>query len=249
MFEDDGITVKKGADDVFVLKMARGENRVNVALVTSLNKALDKVQEAAAQVDGKPSLVLTGDGKFFSNGLDTGEMTQLASEGRVDDFMAPICKLLSRILVFPMPTVAAVNGHAFGAGLFLALVCDYRCMRTQRGFLCLPETRLGMPFSWGFARLVHCKLPNKTVLRDAALTSKRYGSTEALQVQLIDHECDIERLLPAAMALAAKLAPCVVNGDAFQQMKQEIFMDAFLALANYKHGDSLRYARLLRSKL
>jgi enoyl-CoA hydratase/carnithine racemase len=39
--------------------------------------------------------------------------------------------------------VAALNGHAFGAGLFMALACDYRAMRTERGFICFPELNLG----------------------------------------------------------------------------------------------------------
>ena len=47
--------------------------------------------------------------------------------------------------------VAAINGHAFGAGVFLALACDWRLMRTERGFLNFPELNLGMRLSKAFA--------------------------------------------------------------------------------------------------
>lgn len=45
---------------------------------------------------------------------------------------------------FPMPTIAWINGHAFGAGVFLALAHDYRIQNPAKGFLCLPEVDMGM---------------------------------------------------------------------------------------------------------
>jgi enoyl-CoA hydratase/carnithine racemase len=51
---------------------------------------------------------------------------------------------LGRLLCFPVPTIAAINGHAFAGGFMLAFAHDYRIMRTDRGFLCLPEIDLGM---------------------------------------------------------------------------------------------------------
>ena len=58
------------------------------------------------------------------------------------------------MLIFPVPTIAALNGHAFAAGMMLALAHDYRVMRDDRGFLCLPEVDLHMPFAPGMNSII-----------------------------------------------------------------------------------------------
>ena len=57
-----------------------------------------------------------------------------------EEFMA----LMGRLITFPMPTVCAMNGHAFGAGFMMALCHDVRIMRRDRGFICANEIQLGM---------------------------------------------------------------------------------------------------------
>jgi enoyl-CoA hydratase/carnithine racemase len=127
--------------NVFVLRMRGGENRFNLEWLDGMNEALDRVSAA----EGACALVTTGDGKFYSNGMD---LDWLATEpSRADDYLRAIYRLLGRVLSFPAITVAAVNGHAFGAGALLTVAHDFAVMRADRGYWCMPEADLGLPLT------------------------------------------------------------------------------------------------------
>ena len=141
---------------------------------------------------------------------------------------------LGRLLVTDCHTVAAINGHAFGAGLFMALACDWRIMRTERGFVNFPELNLGLRLSKAFAELTKAKLA-PSALRAGVLTGKRYSSTEALAEGIIDSECPVEELTAKAVAMAHSVLPTelglgMFNAANFQAMKIELYTDAYLAL-------------------
>merc|ERR1719330_1357790 len=84
-------------------------------------------------------------------------------------------QLLKTIMEVNFPTIACVNGHAFGAGFFWALACDFRIMRTKRGYLSFPELAIGLPFSSGFASAVREKVP-KELQAKAGLLSWRFAA-------------------------------------------------------------------------
>ena len=73
---------------------------------------------------------------------------------QVNAYVADAQALLARMLALPIPTVAAVTGHAFGAGSMLATAHDWRVMRADRGFFCFPEVDIRLPFTPGMAALV-----------------------------------------------------------------------------------------------
>ena len=99
---------------VSVLTLDNGENRWTTSMVRELNAALDEVE----QTSGPQALVTTSsDPKFFSNGLDLDWITSKGEHEGGDRkvFGDEAMKLFSRLITFPIPTIAAVNGHAFGA--------------------------------------------------------------------------------------------------------------------------------------
>jgi len=151
--------------------------------------------------------------------------------------LASCWAFLARLLVLDCRTVAAINGHAFGAGFFMALACDYRLMRTSRGYLCWPEANLGMRLAKGFAELIKAKILDPTVLRDGSLTAKRYGSGDALAAKLIDAECPIEELEAQSEELAEKGLPenlglTGFNPKNYTKIKIELYTDAYRALTS-----------------
>lgn len=120
-------------------------------------------------------------------------------------FIGRVQELLARVLSLPVPTVAAVNGHAFGAGAMLALAHDYRIMRADRGYFCLPEVDLGMPFTPGMAALIQAKLTPAAAIASMT-TGRRFGGPEARDLGLVDDIADLDRLIASADALVRPLA-------------------------------------------
>src|SRR6185312_14208171 len=95
-------------------------------------------------------------GKIFSNGLDLEWMG--ANPEQIEPFIARVHELLARLLALDVPSVAAIQGHAFAAGAMLALAHDQRVMRADRGYFCLPEVQIRIPFSPGMSALIAARL-------------------------------------------------------------------------------------------
>jgi len=191
----------KREGDVFILTMQGGENRFNPSFIGEMNRALFEVERSA----GPAALVTVGgEEKFYSNGLDLG---WLMGEGIKEwkNFIPEVLRFLGRVMAFAVPTVAAINGHAFAAGAMLALAHDYRVMRADRGFFCLPEVDIKIPLAPGMRALIQSRL-SPTVFRDAVLTGKRIGGLEAKELGIVDDAVPPDQVLPRAVARAAALA-------------------------------------------
>ena len=186
--------------DVFVLHWHDGENRFNRASVDALGAALDEVDAA----DGPKALVVVGEGKYWSNGLD---LEWMGTQGGavVGPFLDDVHRLLVRALMFPCATVAALNGHAFAGGAMLATAFDFRVMRDDRGYWCLPEADLRLPLTPLMYAVVAAKLPRVTA-HEAILSGRRYTSSEAVEAQIVHESAAEVDVLNRAVERAASLA-------------------------------------------
>ena len=184
--------------DVWVLRMRAGENRFSMELLDRLNTALDQVEAA----DGPRALVTTGDGKFYSNGLDLDWLA--SAPDRAGEYLSAVYRLLGRMLGFPALTVAALNGHAFGAGALLATAHDVAVMRADRGYWCMPEADLGLPLSAQFLSVLTAKLPARA-LQQAVMTGRRFGGAEAAAAGIVHESVAADKVLTSAIAIAAGL--------------------------------------------
>jgi enoyl-CoA hydratase/carnithine racemase len=209
-------------DDVFILRMVAGENRFNPTMLGAFRDALDEVEAA----DGTAA-VLTGEGKFFSNGLDLEWMMANAEQGGPAEVVNGLQQLYMRLLTFPATIVAGVNGHAFAGGAMLALACDQRVMREDRGFFCLPEVDINIPFSKGMAAMVQAKLDGQTA-HEAMLTGRRYGAADALSAGIVDATAPEDEVLEVAIERAAALAG--KNRQTVATIKQTMYAGAADAL-------------------
>ena len=277
LFDKDGITLfvnggdKTDGDDsgiIITLSIHRqdSKNVINPTMISLLIEALDIIDShpMLANTNNK-ALIITGlsfndkyepqisASKFFSNGLDLQWMVS-ADNSKGDDPTSKLIEsfnsqVLARILVLPYPTIAAINGHCIGAGLFLSLACDYRIMRSKRGYISWPEANLGMRLTKGFSELSKAKISNHHVLREGILTAKKYTSSKALTSGIIDAECDMEELYNHAFDMAKKTLPETgmkleyFDPKAYTEIKMEMWTDAYRALKFGKVED-LPYSRI-----
>jgi Delta3-Delta2-enoyl-CoA isomerase len=184
---------------VWVLRMLGGENRFNLEWLDGVNAALDRVEAS----ESPRALVTTGDGKFYSNGMDLDWLSTVPHEA--GGYLRAIYALLGRVLSFPAITVAAINGHAFGAGALLATAHDFAVMREDRGYWCMPEADLGLPLTAEYLSVLTARLPAPAV-HEAVLTGRRYGGADALAAGIVYRAASEQDVLPQAIELAASLA-------------------------------------------
>ncbi len=205
-------------DDVHVLVMQNGENTIDLDFLAEFGEHLDAVEQEA---ESPCALVLTGEGKFFSNGLNLDFVMNASDEDR-KRFGATMLSTMKRLILFPVPVVAALNGHAFAAGCFVALACDYRIQREDRGWICVSEVDVGVPIGKPMMGLLNGKLPAATA-REAALTGKRYAADDAIAAGFSDAKAPEADLLAEATKVAARLA--VKKRAIFKAIKSDLYRE------------------------
>ena len=218
-------------ENVFILTMDDGENRWNTTFVRAFSNALDEVEAS----EGAAALVTcSSDQKFFSNGLDL-EWRQSRDEGhRGGDrkvFGREFMSLAGRLITFPVPTICAINGHAFGAGLMIALSHDVRLMREDRGFACANEVEIGMVIPDQELALFRHKMSMSAFFQTVQL-ARRWTGPDALAAGFVEATGTEASLLPLAKQRAQALAHLGANRSVFKTMKERIYgADAAI------HGD------------
>jgi len=208
-------------DDVFVLDPGATENRFSPDWLAAFEAALDEVEGA----DGPRALVTAASGKFFSNGLDLDWL--FAHADQHEDYVVRVHELLARVLALPVITVAALQGHTFAAGAMLSLAHDFRVMRADRGFWCLPEADIGIPFTRGMSALIQARLTPQTA-HEAMTTGRRYGGEDARAAAIVDRAVDEDSVRTAAVELASSMAGKA--GDTLGTIKARMYAPALAAL-------------------
>lgn len=175
-------------ETVAVITMTNGENRHNPAFVKAILQIFDEVErdESVTSI-----IVTSNDAKNWSQGMDLAWMLPFY-EGKkrqeLKDFMYNINDMFKRILHMPMPVIAAINGHVFGNGAIMACCCDFRFMRSDRGFFCFPEIDNSIPFMPGTLPIIKKAFPYYK-LEEAVLSGKRYSGAELATHHVIVKAC------------------------------------------------------------
>ena len=124
------------------IAMLRLNNNVTNAISPQL---VADVLDALATVESSyRGLVLAGGPKFFSIGLNLPELLLLDRKA-MDVFWDRFDEVVLKLLTLPLPTAAAIAGHATAGGTILALACDYRFIAEGRNLMGLNEIRIGLP--------------------------------------------------------------------------------------------------------
>jgi enoyl-CoA hydratase/carnithine racemase len=208
-------------DDVYLLDLGGDENRFHPDWLTQVDALLDEIGKS----DEPRALVTRATGKFWSNGLDLEWL--LAHPDDYAAYSSKVHALLARVLSLPIVTVAALQGHTFAAGAMLSLCHDLRVMRADRGFWCLPEADINIPFTPGMSALIQARLTPQTA-HEAMVTARRFGGQEAYARQIVDHAVSESEVLDTAIALAH--AQAGKAGPTLETIKTRMYAPVLAAL-------------------
>jgi len=208
-------------DGVFVVDLGDGENRFHPDWIAALNEVMDEVDKA----EGPRALVTAATGKFYSNGLDLEWL--LAHADQHQDYVVSVHALFARMLSLPVVTVAALQGHTFAAGAMFSVAHDLRVMRADRGFWCLPEADINIPFTRAMSALLQARLAPHTA-HEAMLTTRRYGGHDALAAGIVDRAVDEDAVRSTAIEIAS--AHMGKAGDTLATIKARMYASVLSAL-------------------
>lgn len=178
------------------------------ARLNTLARAMvDELRDALRTLAEDPSvrvLVITGRGdRAFCAGADLEERRGMG-EAEVRKTVAGLQALTSQIAAFPRPTIAAINGYAFGGGLEIALACDLRYI-SDSARVGLTETRLGIiPGAGGTQRLP--RLIGLGRAREMIFTGRRIDGATAAMYGLVEAVFPSDELMSRVSEVAAEIA-------------------------------------------
>lgn len=198
-----GLDVVDGVATI-TIDRPHARNAIGLGTMQDLARVLDDVAAGSANV-----LVLRGaGGRAFVSGGDLKELAAIRDEQGAAEMATRMRRLLDKIAEFPVPVIAAVNGHALGGGAEVAVAADIRVAADdiQIGFT---QVMLGIMPAWGGAeRLVEIVGRSKALLLVGLGT--RLSATEAQQMGLLDIVApreDFERALQELARAFAQLPP------------------------------------------
>lgn len=212
------IVEREDQEGIAILRMNRGKvNALDVELLRALVLALDAVEASEAG-----AVVLTGAGPAFSAGVDLFRLLE-GGPGYVREFLPLLDAAFLRLVSFPKPTVAAINGHAIAGGHLLMACCDRRVMAKGTGKLGVPELVVGVPFPPLALEILRATLA-PDLLQDLVYSGRTVGPEEALARGVVHELAEPEGLAAAALARAMQLA--AVPARSYQMTKREILAPA-----------------------
>jgi len=208
-------------ETIAVVTMNSNENRFNPTFINAYLNVLDEVEK---ETSVNALVVHSSHEKIFSNGLDLewlGPIFQNREFGVISDFFCLLNRLYKRMLLYPMITIAAINGHAFAAGAILTCAFDFRFMRSDRGYFCLPEIDLGIPFLPGMLALLKKAIPMYQ-LEELQYTGKRLTATECERHHIVTKACHINTLMDETLTFAKSLDK---KRGIVSEMKSRMYQD------------------------
>ncbi|WP_395626730.1 enoyl-CoA hydratase/isomerase family protein [Daejeonella sp.] len=180
-------------DKIAVLSLNRGRsNAINAEMVNELHQMIRNIEND----DSIAGLILTGQNGFFSAGLDLIELFDYDEE-TIKSFWIDFLDLVTSLVSFKKPMIAAISGHSPAGGCVLSLCCDYRIMAEGKFIIGLNEVPVGIIVPESIFHLYSFWLGQANAYR-FLLEGKLMNTQEALASGLIDEVVNPESILHAA---------------------------------------------------
>ena len=208
---------------IAVLKLDRPPaNAIDLDLAEAFENALATIEER----DETDALVITGVGSCFSGGLDL-KAVPTYDRAQQQAMVMAVNRMFGRLYGLPLPTIAAVNGHAIAGGVILTLGCDYRIGAEGNYKLGLAEARVGVVYPVAAMAIVRSELAPATA-RTMVLTARNYNPREALEMGVLDELQPPDRLLARAMEVAGEMA--ALPRSAYRRIKRGLRAQALASI-------------------
>ena len=188
-------------DGIAIITLSRPQvlNAMNKQLWLDFQAALAD----AGQDRSIKAVIVTGEGRAFSTGADLKESKQRTNE-EYRSYLEELQAATRRVLRFEKPTIAAINGYALGSGYELALACDIR-IAAEGALIGSPEAKVTSSVTGGAFRLIQDLIgPGKA--KELLFTAENINGSEAERIGLVNKAVAADQLMPAAFAMAAKIA-------------------------------------------
>ncbi|MBJ6136451.1 enoyl-CoA hydratase/isomerase family protein [Marinobacter litoralis] len=187
---------------VAIISMDNGKNANNLAFSQQLLALLNHVSNDKSY---KALILASSDEKNWSQGIDVSWLMSSIQNGNQEDvktFLSTMDETYHTMLQYPIPIIAAINGHTFGNGIVIAAACDFRYMRSDRGYVCFPEVDMNIPFLPGLIDVILKAMPRHT-FNEMMLTGRRVTADTLADARFIDRTFDsVEALNDGALEFA-----------------------------------------------
>jgi enoyl-CoA hydratase/carnithine racemase len=203
-------------DSIFEIILNRPDKRNAINL--DLFQQFDEAVQLANRTSGLRTVIIRGEGKVFSAGIDVSALLGLADkygnhwQTRMRAITDEFQRVLNRLERLELPTIVLLHGYCLGLAMELALACDIRIAATGT-ILGLPETRLGMiPDVGGTTRLVRLVGPARA--KELIFTGRQFDTAVAEQWGIVNYVLPADSLMAKAEELAAEInlaAPLAVG--------------------------------------
>jgi enoyl-CoA hydratase len=225
--------------DVAVLRLELGRgNAIGYPFIDAILPALDDALAAGAR-----AVVITGQGKVFCGGLDLLTIWDY-DRAEAERFVKAFDHMFERVLAFPRPVVAAINGHALAGGCILAMAADHRIAAPGNYQIGLNEVALGISFPASAFEIARRATP-KTAVDRVLLQGRRFSPEEAVAARIVHRLAGDRGVVADAIEEAQRfaeggldavadtkadlLAPVLARIEATRAAKQARFLERFLS--------------------
>ncbi|KAF5752375.1 Indole-3-butyric acid response 10 [Tripterygium wilfordii] len=223
---------KRGNLFVLTLNGSNYQHRFNSTLISSFRSALSQVKSQATLGS---ALVTISEGKFFSNGLDLSWVQAAGSpQGavqRIRHLVDSFKSLVADLMSLPMPTVAAISGHAAAAGFLLALSHDYVVMIRDKAVIYMSEIDIGATIPDYFGAMIRGKIGSAPAQRNILLSGAKIKGEEAARLGIVDSAHDsVESTVEAAMRMGEKLGSRKWDGVVYAEIRKGLYPELIVVL-------------------
>ena len=217
----------KNEEGITVVTLQKGKvNQINEKVAEELTETF----ESLAGDDSAGAIVLTGNGKFFSFGLEVPELYHYSKED-FERFLIKFTNLYNVIFNHPKPVIAAVNGHAVAGGCMLAIACDYRIMTIGKAKISLNEVTFGSSVFAGSTEILKHVTGNRNA-EEILFSGLMYTAEQAKQLGLVDEVIAEEEFSTRLMSLAKEFK--AKDAVAYTSLKKLLRQDILEKIDNYE---------------